>query len=72
MWDGPEREMSERHAEEEEQLTFNPGRPISPWRRIYEGRGDAALVRPKTNTKTNTFVAKYIRDICQDLLKKNT
>lgn len=48
MWDEPEREMSERHAEEEEQLTFDPGRPISPWRTIHEGGGDAALVGATT------------------------
>lgn len=52
-----------RHAGEEEWLTFDPGRPISPWKRTNEGRGDGALIRAERNTRTNTSVAKYIRDI---------
>lgn len=55
MRDGPEREMSERmrHAGGEERLTFDPGRPISPWRRTNEGRGDVALIRAERNTRTH-------------------
>lgn len=52
-----QREMSEgtRHAGGEERLTFDPGRPISPWRRTNEGRGDVALVSAHKDTHTHKY-----------------
>lgn len=52
-----QREMSEgtRRAGGEEQLTFDPGRPISPWRRTNEGRGDVALVSAHKDTHTHKY-----------------
>lgn len=53
-----QRDMSERarHAGGEERLTFDPGRPISPWRRTNEGRGDMALVRAERDTRTHAQI----------------
>lgn len=58
---------STRCAGEDEQLTFNPGRPISPWRRTNGGAGDGVLVRAEKSTRThkntNAFTENCIRDI---------
>lgn len=43
-----------------EELTFDPGRPISPWRRTNEGREDGVFIRAERNTRTS--VENYIRD----------
>lgn len=53
-----QREMSgrTRHAGGEERLTFDPGRPISPWRRTNEGRGDVALIRAERITRTHAQI----------------
>lgn len=53
-----QREMSERTRRMggEERLTFDPGRPISPWRRTNEGRGDVALIRAERNTRTQAQI----------------
>lgn len=40
----------------EERLTFDPGRPISPWRRTNEGRGDVALIRAERNARTQAQI----------------
>lgn len=60
-----QREMSERprHAEGEERLTFDPGRPISPWRRTNEGRGDVALIRAERNTRTNSQILLQLKTL---------